>query len=57
MKLLSWHLRYRVFEEGNEAKAIVYLNVAKIAPHPLNSPVGIPGKWCFHYDIGYKGIV
>ena len=57
MKLLSWHLRYRVFEEGNEAKAIVYLNVAKIAPHPLNSPVGIPGKWCFHYDIGYKDIV
>mgnify|MGYP001825689529 FL=1 len=57
MKSLSWHLRYRVFEEANEAKAIVYLNVAKIDPHPLNSPAAIPGNCCFHYDIDYKDIV
>jgi hypothetical protein len=57
MKSLSWHLRYRVSEEANEAKAVVYLNVAEIDPHPLNSPAAISGNCCFYYDIDYKDIV
>jgi len=57
MKSLSWHLRYRVFEEANEAKAIVYLNVSEINPPPLNSPAAISGNCCFCYDIDYKDIV
>jgi hypothetical protein len=47
MKLLSWHLRYRVFEEPNEVNATVWFDDSQLTYLRI-------GFLLFERGIGYK---